>query len=196
VSAVRRIARRLRPDYLLPVVEPYGRAVSSYGVLPVQTWTSYLARASAAARSVSPRTKIGLSAASYTALDSVLFAWAAADGSPIDAVGFTIFPGVSGARELDASMSAADRFIRGTRSTKEHWIWSAGGLPTVHGEVSQDRALWGILSWATSRPVIRGLIVAEAGDYDKTIGLRAPSRRLRPATASVTRAIRALRENR
>ena len=38
--------------------------------------------------------------------------------------------------------------------------------------------------------------VAEAGDYDTTIGLRAANRRLRPATFAVARAIRALRENR
>lgn len=195
ISAVRRVARRLRPDYLLPVVEPYGRAVAAYGVLPVQTWASYLARAAAATHSVSPRTRIGVSASSYTALDSALFSWAAADGSPVDAVGFSISPGVRGARELDAAMFAADRFIRATRSTKEHWVWSASALPAVHGDASQERAMAGMLAWATSRPVIRGFIASEAGDYDKTIGLRAPSRRLRPATWALARAIRALREN-
>jgi len=196
ISAVRRIARRLRPDYLVPVVEPYGRGASAYGILSAQTWTSYLARASAAAHSVSPRTRVGVSASSYTARDSTLFAWAAAPGSPMDVVGFTIFPGVSGTRELDAAMSAADRFMRATRSSKEHWIWAAGSLPSVHGEASQERALSGMLSWATSRAVIRGFIVAEAGDYDTTIGLRSSSRRLRPATAAIARAVSALRENR
>jgi hypothetical protein len=196
VSAVRRIARRLRPDYLLPVVEPYGRAAAAYGVLPLQVWTSYLARASAATHSVSPRTKVGLSASSYGAADSALFAWAAMEGSPMDVVGFTLLPGVRGARELDAAMFAADRFIRATRSPKEHWVWSAGTLPAVHGETSQERAIGKMLSWATNRPTIRGFIVAEAGDYDTTIGLRAPSRRLRPATAAIARAVTALRENR
>lgn len=196
ISAVRRIARRLRPDYLVPAVEPYGRAAAVYGILPERTWMSYLARASAAAHAVSPRTKVGVSASSFTARDSTLFAWAAAEGSPMDVIGFSIGPGVRGARELDAAMSAADRFMRGTPSSKEHWIWSAGTLPSVHGEASQEHALAGMLAWATSRPVIRGFIVAEAGDYDTTIGLRAPSRRLRPGTWAVARAIRALRENR
>jgi hypothetical protein len=93
-------------------------------------------------------------------------------------------------------MFAADRFIRATRSTKEHWVWSAGSFPAAHGEHSQERALWGTLAWASSRAVIRGVIVAEAGDYDTTIGLRAANRRLRPATATVARAIRALKESR
>ena len=196
IEAVRAIARRLRPDYLLPVAEPYGKAAIVYGRLPVTTWTNYLARAAAAARQVSPRTRVSWAASRYDARDSALFAWSAAPGSPIDALGFSISPSDQGARGLDADMFAADRFIRATRSPKEHWIWSAGSFPMVHGEHSQDRALWGVLSWATSRASIRGVIVAEAGDYDTTIGLRAATRRLRPATGTLARAIRALRESR
>ena len=196
IEAVRSIARRLRPDFLLPVAEPYGRAAAVYGRLPVTTWTNYLGRAAAAARQVSPRTRVSYAAASYDARDSTLFAWSAAPGSPIDALGFSVSPSDQGGRGLDADMFAADRFMRATRSAKEHWVWSAGSYPTVHGEHSQDRALWAVLSWATSRPSIRGVIVAEAGDYDTTIGLRAATRRLRPAAAMVARAIRALRESR
>ena len=196
IEAVRAIARRLRPDYLLPVAEPYGRAAMAYGRLPVTTWTHYLARAAAAARQVSPRTRISYAVARYDARDSALFAWSAAPGSPIDALGFAVSPSDQGARGLDADMFAADRLIRATRSPKEHWVWSAGSYPAVHGEHAQDRALWGVLAWATSRTAIRGVLVAEAGDYDTTIGLRAATRRLRPATATVARAIRALKENR
>lgn len=195
VEAVRSIARRLRPDYLLPVAEPYGRAAAVYGRLPVTTWSRYLARAAAAARQVSPRTRVSWAASRYDARDSALFAWSAAPGSPIDALGFSISPSDQGARGLDADMFAADRFIRATRSPKEHWVWSAASYPTVHGEHAQERALWGILAWATGRPVIRGVIVAEAGDYDTTIGLRSATRRLRPAAATLDRAIRALSES-
>ena len=196
VEQVRSIARRLRPDYLLPIAEPYGRAARVYGRLPVKTWSHYLAQAAAAARQVSPKTRVSYAAASFDSRDSALFAWSAAAGSPIDALGFALSPSDQGARGLDAGMFAADRFIRATRSPKEHWIWSAGSYPSVHGEHSQDRALWAILSWGTSRSVVRGVIVAEAGDYDTTIGLRSATRRLRPATGTVARAIRALRESR
>lgn len=195
VEAARNIARRLRPDYLLPVGEPYGQAARVYGRLPVERWTDYLTRAARAIRQASPRTRVGYAVARYDSRDSALFAWAAAEGSPIDALGFAVAPSDRGARGLDADMFAADRFMRATRSPKEHWIWSATGFPAAHGEASQDRALWGALAWATSRSSIRGFIVAEAGDYDTTIGLRAASRRLRPAAAGVARAIRALREN-
>lgn len=196
LDAVRSIARRLRPDYLLPIDAPYGRAAAAYGELPVATWTRYLSRAAAAARQVSPRTRIGYAAARFDERDSTLFAWAAADGSPVDALGFTLFPSDHGARGLEADIRAADRFIRATRSSKEHWVWSAGSYPSVHGDDSQSRTLSRILAWATSRPMIRGVIVAEAGDYDTTIGLRSANRRLRPATFTVARAIRALQESR
>lgn len=196
IEAVRRVARRLRPDYLLPVVEPYGRAAASYGVLPLATWTRHLAGTAAAVRAVSPRTKVGVGVARYTMRDSALFAWAAAADSPLDAVGFSITPSAQGARGLDADMYAADRFMRSARSTKEHWVWSASSFPAVHGEASQQRALWGVLAWATSRPAMRGLIVGEAGDYATTTGLRAASRRLRPGTREISRAIAALRESR
>ena len=193
LDAVRSIARRLRPDYLLPVDAPYGNAAAAYGTLPVATWTRYLARAAAAAKQVSPRTRIGYSASRYDARDSALFAWAAAEGSPVDALGFTIFPSDHGARGLEADIRAADRFIRATRSPKEHWVWSAGSFPIAHGDAAQERALTAVLAWATARPMIRGVIAAEAGDYDTTIGLRAANRRLRPGAFTLARAIRALR---
>lgn len=196
IDAVRRVVRRLRPDYLIPIVEPYGRAAASYGVLPLATWTRYLTRAAEEANTLWPRTKIGVGVARYTARDSALFAWAAAPDSPLDAIGFSITPSAQGARGLDADMYAADRFLRATRSAKEHWVWNAGSYPAVHGEASQQRALWGVLAWATSRPTIRGLIVGEAGDYETTTGLRAANRRLRPGTREVARAITALRESR
>jgi hypothetical protein len=63
-----------------------------------------------------------------------------------------------------------------------------------HGEASQERTLWGTLAWATARSTIKGLIVAEAGDYETTTGLRAPDGRLRRAAFALARAVKALRE--
>ena len=77
---------------------------------------------------------------------------------------------------------------------KEHWVFAAGGYPLAHGELSQARAIWAALAWATAHPAIKGLVVYEAGDYGQARGLRAPSGRLRPATFAVLRALKALRE--
>jgi hypothetical protein len=71
-------------------------------------------------------------------------------------------------------------------------VLEAGGFPLVHGELSQERALWGVLAWATSRSAIRGLVIFEASDYGAQLGLRAPGGRVRRVAAAAQRAIRAL----
>jgi hypothetical protein len=64
----------------------------------------------------------------------------------------------------------------------------------THGETSQSRALWGALAWATSHAPVKGIIVDGAGDYDVVTGLRAPGGRVRPALATIERALAAMAE--
>jgi hypothetical protein len=210
VDDVRRVVARLHPDYLLPADEPYGRGARVLGRLPDSTWESFLARASRAAKRVDPHVRIGVAASAYDASDSALYAWAAAPGSPVDVVGFTIYPSFRGGFALESRTRAADRWMRalprttsgtagaagsgGGAKPKEQWVFAAGGYPVTHGEASQARAVWGALSWATSHPEIRGLVVADASDYDATTGLRAPDGRMRPAADVVLRATRGLHE--
>jgi hypothetical protein len=206
LNDVRRVVARLHPDYLLPADEPYGRGARALGRLRDSTWESFLARASRAAKRVDPHVRIGVAASAYDASDSALYAWAAAPGSPVDVVGFTIYPSFRGGFALESRTRAADRWMRalaqpsppgaagGGAKRKEQWVFAAGGYPMAHGEASQARAVWGALAWATSRPEIRGLVVADASDYDATTGLRAPDGRMRPAAAVVLRATRGLHE--
>ncbi|HEU4722522.1 MAG TPA: hypothetical protein VFS59_14275 [Gemmatimonadaceae bacterium] len=190
------VVRRLRPDILIPAEDPYDSGTRAAGQRAPQFWQSYIARASAIAKGIRPRTRIGVSASAYDRRDSTLYAWAAAPGSPVDVVGFTLFPSRTGVRTLDAATHAADRWMRESRSTKDHWVFAAGGFPEAHGEVSQERAVWAALAWATSRPTIKGLIVSEAGDYGNITGLRAPDGHLRRATYAVMSALRGVREAR
>jgi hypothetical protein len=163
--------------------------------LPLATWESYFARAAAVVKEVRPRTRVGLSAAAFDATDSSLFAWAAAPGSPVDIVGFSFYPTRLGARTLDASFRAADRWMLARPPKKPLWVFGAGGFPLAHGEVSQDRALWAALSWATAHLEIRALVVTEVNDYGQAMGLRAPNGRFRRAATTVRKSIRALRES-
>jgi hypothetical protein len=196
LQTIERVVRVLRPDVLLPAEDPYDSGTRAAGQLAPQFWESYLTRASAIAKRVRPRTRIGVSASAYDGRDSTLYAWAAASDSPVDVVGFTLFPSRTGVRTLDAATHAADRWMRESRSTKDHWVFAAGGFPEAHGEVSQERAVWAALAWATSRPAIKGLIVSEAGDYGSVTGLRAPDGHLRRATYAVMSAMRGVRETR
>ena len=121
-------------------------------------------------------------------------AWAAATGSPIDIVGFALWPSATGAKTLDAARGAADRWMRESRSTKDHWVFASGGFPQAHGEMSQENAVWSALAWATSRPGIKGFIVAEAGDYGTIRGIRAADGHLRRVAPAIKRALRGLQE--
>lgn len=195
LADVDRIARRLRPDILIPAHEPYGAGSRALGIQEPAYWIDYLTRAAAIAHHVNPRIRVAFTASSYGARDSTLFAWAAARGSPIDIVGFSLMPGFDGARSLDTHMRVAQRWMRPFAGRpKPAWVFAAGGYPIAHGESNQELALWGVLAWATSQPSIKGLIVYEAGDYDAMRGLRAPGGRLRSSVAAVRRAQIGLKE--
>ena len=192
LQAVDRIVRRLRPDIILPARDPYTEGTRAMGRVPVAWWQEFLRQASANARLVSNRVRVGVSASAFVGADSALYAWASRPDSPIDVVGFSFYPSYDGGESLSARLHVADRWMRS--SAKNHWVFSAGAYPVTHGETSQSRALWGTLAWATSHAPVKGLIVESAGDYDAVTGLRAPGGRVRPALATLERALAAMAE--
>jgi hypothetical protein len=195
VTNVNRIARTLRPNVIIPAHEPYGDGARIVGIQPPEFWMDYIRRTAAIAHYVNPNIRIGMAAASYGTRDSTLYAWAASRNAPVDIVGFSFMPGYDGAGSLDTHLRIARRWMRMYERPKPHWVWAAGGYPVAHGERSQQLALRGVFSWATSQPYVNGVIVLEAGDYDTQQGLRAPSRRLRPALGELMRALTSIRES-
>lgn len=196
IKDVNRIARRLRPDYLIPAVEPYSEGERIIGSQPPQYWIDYLTRAANIAHYVNPHIKVAVAASAYGDRDSVLYSWAAGPQSKIDVVGFSLLAGFKGVTLTDSYELIAQRWMKQYADhPKEHWVFAAGGYPMVHGEPNQQLALWDVLSWATAQPAIKGLVVYEAGDYDASRGLRAPGGRLRSSVAAVLRAQRGLAES-
>jgi hypothetical protein len=195
VADIDRISRRLRPDILLPAVDPYGEGARAIGTQSPEYWQDYLTRSARIAHYVNRRIKVGVAASSFGKRDSTLYYWAASRQSPIDVVGFSLMPDKDGATSLDTYMRLATRWMRSfDAKPKPNWVFSAGGYPVTHGESSQELALWGIMAWATSQAQIKGLIVTEAGDYDVMRGLRTPAGRYRSAINALTRAQRGLKE--
>ena len=188
VAAADRVARRLRPDYLLMLDGPRDAATAPVDSAGRARIDLLIRTAATAARRGHPRTRIALSIVPATPSDSALYAWAASPDSPIDAVGFTFLAGPRGVSELEAQLATAERWMRAVGGTKEHWVFRAGGLPAIHGELAQERAIAGILDWAMPRPGIRGAVLSHAGDYGPQRGLRAVSGRVRPAFSIVVRA--------
>lgn len=195
LATIRRVLTSVRPDILLPAEDPYGIGARILGRLPVATWQEYFTRAAAVVREVRPRTRVGLSASSFDSRDSTLLAWAASPASPVNVVGFTFYPDRLGARAMDARFRAADRWMQALPRAKPYWVFGAGGYPLAHGELSQDRAVWAALAWATSHAPVQGLVVVEANDYGKAMGVRAPDGRFRRVASTIRRAVRGLRES-
>jgi hypothetical protein len=195
LAMVRQVVTRLHPDILLPAEDPYGSGERALGSLPPETWESYLSEAARVAKGIDRNVKIGVAASTYNFRDSVLYAWAAAPRSPIDIVGFSLFPSPYVGGGIQADTRTADRWLRATPPRKEHWIFAVGGYPLAYGERSQQNAVWEVMSWATDHPFIKGLVVYEAGDYGQSRGLRAPNGRLRPVAGAMMRAIQQLRES-
>lgn len=192
VADVERIARRLQPDYLVPVVDPNGGAARAIGPVPVAMWEAYLRASSVAVHGDSTPdssvVRVLAHVGGFSAADSALYAWSASSASPVDGVSLSLYPWLGGAATLDARMRTADEWARSARSSKPVWVLETGAFPLAHGEDSQARALWGVLAWATSRAAIKGLIAYQASDYRVPVGLRTSAGRLRPAAAMLKRA--------
>lgn len=190
---VDRIARALRPTVIIPAYEPYGVGERALGTLPPDYWMTYITDAARAIHHVNPNIKVGLAAASYGPRDSALYAWAARRSSPVEWLGFSLMPEAEGGKTLETHLRIAQRWMRLYPPVKPHWVWSTGGYPITHGEQSQVLALRGVIAWATAQPAVVGVVVTEAGDYDAQRGLRAPTRRFRPALDEFGDAIESVR---
>jgi hypothetical protein len=195
LATLKRVIERLHPNIVLPAEDPYGAGERALGTLPVARWTAFLSEAARVAKATDRNVKVGVAASNFTRADSALYAWAASPASPIDIVGFSLFPSPYVGGGIQADTRTADRWMRATPPKKPHWVFATGGFPLAYGEASQFDAVWEVMSWATDHPAIKGLVVYEAGDYGQTRGLRAPNGRMRPATTAVMRAIAQLRES-
>jgi hypothetical protein len=195
LGTLQRVIQKLHPDIVLPAEDPYGAGERALGTLPVARWTAYLSEAARLAKRIDTSVKVGVAASNFTRSDSALYAWAASPTSPIDIVGFSLFPSPYVGGGIQADTRTADRWMRVTPPKKPHWVFATGGFPLAYGEASQFNAIWEVMAWATDHPAIKGAVVYEAGDYGQARGLRAPNGRLRPATTAVLRAIGQLRES-
>ncbi|MCC7055406.1 MAG: hypothetical protein IT355_19185 [Gemmatimonadaceae bacterium] len=200
IALVDQVMRRLRPDILVPLDDPNGLGNQMVGFREASEWQAMLQESAKTAHALRPRVRVLASIATFDDRDSVLAAWATSPASGIDGIGYVLQPGFRGGVSLEARLQAADRW-RVARARQpgprraDEWVLRAAGFPWTQGEQAQDRAIWGVLAWASARPTIGGVIVGDAGDYDTRRGLRGPGGRLRLANTSLRRAIRGLNES-
>lgn len=186
-----RLVRHLNPDYLLAAGDSYDAADAAPESPPLEWWQRMLAATSLAAHRARPATRVILATRAGSARDSILFDWASAPGSPVDATAFTIAPNAGGAVHVAASLAAAERWMLRAGDEREHWI-IASAAPALEGEEAQRRLMRHVLVWASARPRVRGVVLADAADYDRITGFRTPGGRLRRAAADAASTIRTL----
>ena len=191
VENIDRIVRRLRPSYVIPASDPYGVGVDALGVLSEPWWRRLFSATAMAAHRAGSTTRVMLTTAAEGVADSSLFDWATAAGSPVDATVFVIAPAIGGGMHIQATLATADRWMRRAGERRDHWIIAAGA-PALEGEEAQRRLMRHVLYWAASRPMVRGVVLGDAADYDRMTGFRTSSGRLRRATAEAATTIRAL----
>ncbi|MEP6690576.1 MAG: hypothetical protein ABJD07_05430, partial [Gemmatimonadaceae bacterium] len=189
LATIERAMRRLRPDYMVPVVDPFGAATRALGALPLLDWERYHADAAAVAHRVDPGVTVLAHAGGVAPADSALFAWSTGERAPTDGAAVTLTPFYDGAASLDARTAAVDRWMRASPPRNEVWVLESGGYPMLHGERGQALAIWGTIAWATRRPAVSGVILFASSDYDDPRGIRAPGGRLRAARRTIGRAI-------
>lgn len=191
LAAVDGIMRRLRPDVLVPASGGLDEGVRAIGDIGTGWWFDYIGRAAREAHRLRPRTRVGVTASSFSAADSAMYAWAVRSPD-IDLVGFSFAPTFGGGASLAARHRVAQRWMTGVDKT--HWVFATRSFPYIFGQRSQEQAMLGSLAWATRQPRVQMVIFDGAGDYEALTGLRTSGGQLRSAVAALHRARRALEE--
>ncbi len=176
-AAVERTMRRLRPDVFVfdgDPSEPTVRAVS------------------AIARRLRPATRLALAITRGDAGDSARVAWARASGNVVDELWWRIDAPPGGATALAATLATVERWLPADDTTGLGvWI-ELRGAPIVDGDEAQRRGVSHVLTWATARADVRGVVYGAAADYDRGIGLRTVRGRWRPAVGDLAAAVRSI----
>jgi hypothetical protein len=193
VDDVDRLVRRLRPDYLVPAETPYQAGAAALGPRDLAWWQRYLSATALAAHRARPATRVMLTSGADGVADSALYEWAIASGSAVDVVAFEIAPAIGGALRVSATLRTADRWMQRSGGMREHWLIAAAA-PALEGEDAQRRLARHVLLWAAVRPQVRGVVLADAADYDRVTGFRGTGGRFRRVTADVAATIRTLAE--
>jgi len=85
---------------------------AALGTLSPQRWESFLTEAARVAKAGGQNVRVGVSASRSPGTTVRLYAWAAAPGSPIDVVGFSLFPSPYVGGGIQADTRTADRWMR------------------------------------------------------------------------------------
>ncbi|MBI2797057.1 MAG: hypothetical protein HYX65_10175 [Gemmatimonadetes bacterium] len=186
-----RLARRLRPEFVVIEAEPPARR-GARGSDP-------LVRLEEAGRGV----HAGYAGARVVvAIDPLMsdarawFTWARTRAAGVAVAGVVLRAGTGGAAELDEQLAMVSQWIASQPSDRPVWVTRLATAPAAHGEEAQALAWRGLLAWAMRTPDVRGVLAGPASDYADVTGVRAASGRLRPVARVLAATAHGLREGR
>ena len=189
LDVIERVVERVRPYAVLPALAPMLPTERFVPSPSAAWWQEHFASVAVRVKRIRPATHVMWMASRFDAADSAMYAWAIADGSPISLVGLAPTPGFSGLPPLDARLRAVDRWVTAAdRVSRPHWVIAAG-LPRAHGDAAQADAVRHVISWASRRQWVRGVIVGEPTDDGAMLGMTSASGRDRQVVETVRRAV-------
>ncbi|MBI2407900.1 MAG: hypothetical protein HYV19_06350 [Gemmatimonadetes bacterium] len=183
MTRLEQIARRLRPNVLLPADRVTGTDVGA--------WQAYYGRAAAAVHRIDRGVAVALATECSTPTDSALVDWVLSGSVAASAVAFVARD--YGARPVQTlrALDALARWVALAREPARVWIVGVPTAPAVFGERAQQRVVRRVLAWSAARPWVRGVIAGDASDIAAPTALRTASGRSRLALHDVGAALRA-----
>jgi len=166
------LAKRYRPEILVPFIEPYGAfIVLGRATYPPEQWEQLLAVATQGVHEAAPGVRCAVYLGSLEN-DEALYRRVCREGSPVDVVGFSFYSLYQTRKDMEAVLAKVGGWIQESGRGREHWVFEFGQSPvTMGGERSQSHYLQCVTGWAMRRPEMRGVCVFALGDYAEKLGL-------------------------
>lgn len=165
------IAEKLQPDLLVLYGGPFGRlAELTIKVGTVEEWSEAIARSAAESRQANPDVRVAVALESRAPHAEELFRMLSAEGSPVDAVGFSVFAGRYRSFEMASELDTLKRWMEAEPAKPVH-VFETGACPhTTGGELGQWRFLESVLRFAAESGVASVTIDALV-DHSAAFGL-------------------------
>lgn len=190
LAALERIARRLRPDVLVPA----DRVELAAAEASVPDVIRHYERVATRVQRINRRIVIALGTDASSESDSVAVEWVMSGSAPVSTIALAVRDhGVSPERFVGA-LAAVSRWASLGRRPPGTWLLGVPSAPTVTGERVQQHLVRYALAWATASPWVRGVVAGDASDVAGPVALRTAGGRRRLALAEVVAALRLQRD--
>ncbi len=154
-------AEQLDPDLLVLYAGPFGQLLQLSKEFPtIDQWHEQILRGVREVKRANANVRVAVAFENSAAHARELFSRLAADGSPLDVLGFLIHATDLDPVELQDQLPNIDQWCAESETVKPIWIFEAGASPlTTGGELGQWRFLKGLLQNAARSNRLEGFCI-------------------------------------